>query len=97
MIPVRLGRAARSEYLAAAKRYEGIRTGLGFDFALEVRRALAAASEYPDRATIVQSDIRRIKTRRFPYYIFYRKRGGLLLVIAIFHSRRNPAVWRRRS
>lgn len=88
MIPIRLGRAARSEYLAAAMRYEKLRAGLGTDFAFEIRRALLAASEFPHRAAIVESDIRRIKTRRFPYYIFYRERGGYLVVIAIFHSRR---------
>jgi|SRR6187549_1196641 len=97
MLSVLLGRAARAEYLAAALRYEQLRTGLGAQFAAEIRQALELASEFPERARIVEADIRRLKVHRFPYHVYFRKRRNWLVVIAIFHSRRNPRVWRRRT
>jgi toxin ParE1/3/4 len=96
MNPAVFRRAARSDYAAAVRWYEKGRTGLGAELVLEVRRTLLAASEYPDRAPVVEANIRRIKTNRFPFYIFYRTRGAQLVVLAVFHSRRNPAVWRKR-
>jgi hypothetical protein len=63
---------------------------------MEVRQALMAGREFPDRAPVIEAGIRRIKVRRFPLSIFYRIRIGQLVVLAIFHARRNPAVWRNR-
>jgi toxin ParE1/3/4 len=96
MIPVVFRKAARLDFVAAVRWYERRRAGLGAEFALEIRRTLMAGREFPDRAPVIEAGIRRIKARRFPFYIFYRVRGGHLVVLAIFHARRNPAVWRRR-
>ena len=96
MIPVVFRQAARLDYVAAVRWYERRRAGLGAEFAVEIRRSLVTAREFPDRAPVLETSIRRIKVRRFPFNIFYRIRGGQLVVLAIFHARRNPAVWRKR-
>jgi hypothetical protein len=33
---------------------------------------------------------------RFPFGIYFRMRGSLLIVLAVFHTRRNPEKWRER-
>lgn len=96
MTPVIFRRAARLEYVVAVRWYERQRAGLGAEFAVEIRRTLMAASEFPERAPAVEADIRRIKAHRFPYYVFYRIRSSRLVVLAIFHARRRPIRWRKR-
>lgn len=90
MIPVVFRSAARRDYVAAVEWYEQRRAGLGAELVREVSRALATAREFPERLPLVESGIRRIKIHRFPFHIYYRCRGGLLVVLAVFHVRRNP-------
>ena len=96
MIPAVFRKAARLDYVAAVRWYERRRAGLGAESAAEIRRTLMAGCESPERTPVMEAGIRRIKARRFPFYIFYRLRRGHFVVLAIFHARRNPAVWRKR-
>jgi plasmid stabilization system protein ParE len=41
--------------------------------------------------------MRRIRIRRFPYFIFFRVRAEQLIVLAVFHTRRQPMTWRERK
>ena len=67
MIPVVFREAARLDYVTAVRWYERRRAGLGAELAIEVRQALMAGREFPDRApVVVEAGIRRIKVRRFP-------------------------------
>jgi toxin ParE1/3/4 len=84
------------EYLAAQRWYERQRTGLGTEFATEVDQALNRACAAPHRYLEVIPNVRRMRVRRFPFLIFYRLRGDKLIVLAVFHSRRNPEIWRGR-
>ena len=54
------------------------------------------AAAAPQRYPIVFGDVRRAVARRFPFSIFFRVRKDKLIVLAVFHGRRNPAVWLRR-
>jgi len=90
-------RAARIEFEDAAIWYENQRPGLGEEFVLEVEQILAGAVAAPMRFPVVAQDVRRAVTRRFPYAIYFRVRADTLVVIAVFHGRRNPLIWHRRS
>lgn len=57
----------------------------------------AAESEFAERCPAVFGDIRRTVTRRFPLAIYFRVRSDVLVVLAVFHGRRNPVVWQRRT
>ena len=35
-------------------------------------------------------------TRRFPFAVYFRIRSDALVVLAVFHGRRDPTVWQRR-
>lgn len=90
-------RAAHAEFEEAATWYESQRRGLGDEFVLEVAQAIEKAAEHPKRYPIVFGDIRRTVTRRFPFAIYFRVRVKALVVLAVFHARRDPKVWRGRT
>ena len=89
-------RAAKREFENAAVRYDEQRLGLGEEFTIEIEQALARAAAAPERYPIVFGDIRRTVARRFPFSVYFRVRLDSMVVLALFHGRRNPAIWRRR-
>jgi hypothetical protein len=34
--------------------------------------------------------------KRFPYGLFYVREGDLITVLACFHAKRDPAIWKER-
>lgn len=76
--------------------YERQRSGLGSEFlaCLDDRLNLIQAS--PQSYARVLGRVRRCKLRRFPYLVFYREFEQRVEVLAVFHSSRNPALWRSR-
>ena len=89
-------RAAKSEFEDAAVRYDEQRPGLGEEFAIEIEQAIARAATAPTRYPIAFRDVRRTVARRFPFSIYFRLRSDVMVVLAVFHGRRNPAIWQRR-
>ena len=89
-------RAAKNEFNDAAVRYDEQRAGLGEEFVIEIAQAIARAAAAPERHPIVFGDIRRAVARRFPFSMHFRVRSDSLVVLAVFHRRRNPAIWQRR-
>lgn len=87
-------KAARLEHDEAAVWYESQKIGLGSEFVLEIERALQTACEHPQRFPVVLENVQRVRVRRFPYSIFFRVRGDRLIVLSVFHARRNPIIWR---
>ncbi|MBN2625362.1 MAG: type II toxin-antitoxin system RelE/ParE family toxin [Spirochaetales bacterium] len=45
---------------------------------------------------IVHKNYRRILIRRFPYQIIYTLQESTILVLAVFHAKRNPEGWKNR-
>lgn len=90
-------RAARAEFDGAALWYEERRPGLGRQFVAEVERALGSAAETPRRFPLRHEDIRCVQVRRFPYSIFYREEQDRIVVLAVFHARREPVIWQQRK
>ena len=88
---------AQSEFDGAAVWYEARRAGLGNDFVTEVQRVLDTIVNQPDRYPVVYGDVREAAVRRFPYCVYYRAKADRVVVIAVFHTSRNPAVWQARA
>ena len=87
---------AVEEFLSATKWYEDHRHGLGTEFEVACRAAIALIEQHPLSFPVVHGEIRRVVLRRFPYTIFYRAREDELLIVAIMHERRDPRRWRSR-
>jgi plasmid stabilization system protein ParE len=90
-------RAARGELMEAAARYESQRPNLGIEFLEEIDRCLGLACERPESFTLVKPEIRRITARRFPYNVFFKVEGRRIVVLAVFHTSRDPAIWQGRT
>jgi hypothetical protein len=73
------------------------RSGLGSEFLEAIDKMVKGIAENPERFPIVRKGIRRAVLPRFPYSIFYRIVSGHIVVIACFHGKRNPKVWRSRD
>lgn len=90
-------RAAKEEFEEAAAWYEDRRRGLGDEFIAEVGEAIDRAASHPERHPLVFADLRRAVLRRFPYSIYFRQRDQALVILAVFHGRRSPLSWKRRT
>lgn len=90
-------KAARLEYDEAAIWYDSQRPGLGAEFVAEIEHRLTQACETPQRFPKMLHDVRAVRVRRFPYSLFFRVRTDRLVVLSVFHARRDPHVWRERT
>jgi plasmid stabilization system protein ParE len=90
-------RAAKTEFEDAAVWYEERSPGLGEEFIREIDDAVVRAASAPQRYPVVFGDIRRAVARRFPFTVYFRVRADALVVLAVFHGRRDPAIWHRRT
>lgn len=95
-LPVVFRRAAQVEYADAARWYESRALGVGYRFAECVEQALSLIMESPRRPAAIFANIRRAKTRDFPYFIYYVVEDSRIVVLAVLHARRDPAIWRHR-
>jgi toxin ParE1/3/4 len=76
--------------------YEEQRIGLGDELLLCVESAIESARRNPELFPAVRRDVRRALTRRFPYGVFYVVESDRIVVLAIYHSSRDPRGWQRR-
>jgi plasmid stabilization system protein ParE len=64
--------------------------GLGDEFLDCVDETLNRISQMPESYAVAHRDVRRALVRRFPYAVYYRIVSSRVIVIAIFHGRRDP-------
>lgn len=89
--------AATAEFDGATLWYEDRRPGLGAQFVSEIDNAVELASKYPDRYPVKHKEIRCVRAHRFPYSIYYIVEVEQIVVLAVFHARRDPAIWQSRA
>ncbi len=90
-------RTASAEFIAASAWYENKRQGLALAFMAEIDRCVSQAAAQPLQYAVVHQDIRRIVAHRFPYSVYFRLEGLRIVVLAVFHSSRNPEIWLTRT
>jgi toxin ParE1/3/4 len=95
--PIIFRRAARSEFDEAADWYESRQTGLGVAFTDAVQQVLDQIARQPDFHAEVYLDVREALVSGFPYCVYYRDNPGHVLILSVFHTSRDPSVWRRRA
>ena len=96
-LPVAFHRAARAEFIEAAAWYEAQRPNLGVAFIAEIELCVALAAEQPQLYAVVHKDVRRLTAEHFPYSVYSRAQPQRVVILAVFHGRRNPAIWQRRA
>jgi plasmid stabilization system protein ParE len=84
------------EVVAAYQWYESERVGLGMEFLDQLSAAYDRIAEDPLRYQDLESGIRRVLLRRFPYAVYFAIESDLVVVLAVLHVSRDPAEWQRR-
>ena len=77
--------------------YDAQQPGIGSEFIRSVDAALACIYRTPHVFPMVYENVRRCLTRRFPYGIFFVEQPDTLLIVAIYHTHRNPRDWQARN
>ena len=96
MWPVVFTQAARTELIDAQDWYEAETPGLGRSFRAEIDSAVQRMVENPQQFPIVFKTLRRARAKKFPYALFFLIEPDNLLVVACFHSSRDPRHWQKR-
>ena len=76
--------------------YEDKRIELEHDFLLQVDAGLNFIARNPNIHPIEYKGTRKHLIKRFPYKIIYLVENDRIIVIAVIHGRRSPALVRRR-
>lgn len=87
---------AYDDLAEAAKWYDHQRPGLGEELIGSVHACIQSTLRMPPMHEKVQLDYRRALVRRFPYAVYYEFEGNTMTVYGIFHTSRDPEIWRRR-
>jgi len=77
--------------------YECQRLGLGEEFVLCLEAIVEQIRENPGQYAKIHHEVRRALMRRFPYGVFYILHDEKIIVVAVFHVRRNPERWKYRA
>jgi plasmid stabilization system protein ParE len=87
---------AEAELAEAFAWYEDRRPGLGADFMLCADAVFGGILRSPQQYPRVYRTIRRALTRRFPYEVCFVEDDERVVVLSVFHAKRNPKHWQDR-
>jgi toxin ParE1/3/4 len=88
--------AAQTEYEHAAAWYAERNATAAQRFVSEVETAIEQIRKFPDRYARIGETHRYYLLNRFPYYVAYRQKAGIVEIVAIRHAARDQDVWKGR-
>jgi plasmid stabilization system protein ParE len=98
LTPVRFLRSAQGDIRAEKSFYRKISPELAIRFQTAVQAAAQAISFQPLAMQIVDLNIRRWPVDSgFPHGILYRVEAREILVLAVFHPKQDPELWKARA
>ncbi|MFS8084345.1 MAG: type II toxin-antitoxin system RelE/ParE family toxin [Acidobacteriota bacterium] len=89
-LPIVFRDIARQEFDESISWYENQRTGLGIQFADEIDLWLSRIAGTPEQFRQVRGEVRQAVLRRFPYTIQFLIESNRIVVLGVFHVKRNP-------
>jgi toxin ParE1/3/4 len=95
-LPTRILPEAKAEFDAAVDWYEQQRRGLGADFLAKVDDVLNRIASHPKIHAALYGVVRKAVVMRFPYVVLYQEDAVEVVVIAVFHTARDPSIWKSR-
>ena len=87
---------AKKELAEAIAYYNEESEGLGYRFAVEVKKTLSRIVQYPHAWPPISKRTRRCRTGGFPYGVIYEAREDVILVVGVMHLHRRPNSWKSR-
>lgn len=88
---------ALTEYAEAVQYYMQQRPEVAQAFVDAVESAVYRIRESPTRWSVIDEDVRRCLTQKFPYGILYTIESDCVLILAVMHCSRKPGYWRNRK
>ena len=86
---------AEGEALSVRQWYEARRPGLGRAFGETLEQVILRVAANPFAFPKVHNDTRRAVLPRFPYAVYFRDAGEVIVVLAV-HGRQHPRRWQLR-
>lgn len=94
---VRLSEEAEEDMFESYVWYEQKKIGLGDEFLSEIQNSLTFLINSPEIYPIrYRKKIRAFVVDRFPFLILFIIKEPFIEVISIFHTSRNPKIWKNR-
>ncbi len=87
---------ARAEFKEATLYYSEKSPSLGLAFYAEVESAIQGIVGNRFLYRVIDEDVRRCLTKRFPYAILYSIEDHYILILAVMHCSREPSYWKHR-
>jgi plasmid stabilization system protein ParE len=94
---VRFHPVAEIELHEAAEWSARQQAGLDTEFMRCIDEAVSRIRKYPDMFPVALRNARKTLVKRFPYTIYYEIGDDEIVVLAVFHAKRNPEHWQIRS
>ncbi len=88
---------ALTEYAEAVQYYREQRVEVAQAFIDAIEDAVYRIRESPTRYIVINEDVRRCMTRKFPYGILYTIEADYILILAVMHCSRKPEYWKSRK
>lgn len=97
MLAIKFHEAADLEAAEAIAWYEETEAGLGTALRNAIETTIDQIGRRPQSYPIVHlSYVRRALTEKYPYSIIFTVEEQLIFIIAVFHSSRDPMIWKGR-
>lgn len=87
---------ANIELLDSIEWYNTQKDKLGFEFFHEIENAFELIKKNPLLFAKIYKDFRMLLINRFPFEVFYSIEDNMILIHHIFHSSRNPKIWKKK-
>jgi toxin ParE1/3/4 len=87
---------ALQEYEDSFAYYAKISPGLASSFVKETERSIGRILDHPEAWPVIEEDVHRHLTNRFPFGVYYTIEPDHILILAIMHMSRQPGYWKNR-
>jgi plasmid stabilization system protein ParE len=88
--------AAQAEFETAAEWYAERSVAVAQRFASEVEAAIDAICKRPDSYARLDESHYFYVLKRFPYFVAYRRKPGLIEIVAVRHGAQDQEAWKNR-
>jgi len=77
--------------------YSDKESGLEKKYVIVLNQAFQLIEANPFSFPVIWKSIRKFVVRDFPFNVYYIIENETIFIIAVFHNKRNPKVWKSRK
>jgi len=87
---------AELDIRSSVEHYKEQEDSLDIKFIKAINNTLSLISKNPNAFPIQKNNIRKAVVQVFPFCIYYVNTSEIIYILAVFHDKRNPRVWKHR-